>query len=73
MVIAMKHNDRNYKYSSREVLQNETEKGKWKELIAEYITPEIRSSNDKLQVYVWHRGKSAIYIDDLVIDMYEEQ
>ena len=36
-----------------------------------YLTPEVRSEEDNLKIYLWHRGKQKIMIDDLRIHVYE--
>lgn len=45
--------------------------GQWQRLHLEYLTPELRSTCDNIQSYIWHRGKMPIYIDNYHITMFE--
>jgi len=42
----------------------------WSKVNFEYETPEIRSGNESIKVYVWLRGKEKIFIDDLNVDAF---
>lgn len=44
--------------------------GIWTTLEGEYLTPPIRDIRDRLKVYVWHRGKQPIRIDDLSVEAF---
>jgi hypothetical protein len=37
------------------------------------MTPEVRSTDDEFSTYVWYQGKSAIYLDDLQVEIFTEQ
>jgi len=45
--------------------------GTWATIEADLITPNVRSKNDRFKIYVWHRGKQPVYIDNLKADVYE--
>jgi hypothetical protein len=37
----------------------------------DYLTPEVRTKEDNLKVYLWHRGKKKVLLDDLIVYAYE--
>ena len=43
---------------------------KWKKYTYYYLTPHIRSSNDKFQTYFWYAKGGEMHIDDLEIIKY---
>lgn len=45
--------------------------GTWGTIEAELMTSDVRSRRDRFKVYVWHRGKSPIYIDNMKVDIFE--
>ena len=47
--------------------------GQWNLLSFDYLTPEVRSTKDLLEVYIWYRGKSPCYIDELTVDVFEKK
>ncbi len=46
--------------------------GQWNRISVLYMTPEVRSTGDKFSTYVWYQGKSAIYLDDLQVEIFTE-
>lgn len=71
LVINILHNNKAYQYSTFPFVTDTSHLYIWHELKADYLTPEIRSYNDRLQVYVWNGGKGMYVIDDLSIEMFE--
>jgi hypothetical protein len=47
--------------------------GQWNRISILYMTPEVRSTDDEFSTYVWYQGKSAIYLDDLQVEIFTEQ
>ena len=72
LVITFQHNGKNYKYKTK-TFEKDIIKGKWNNLSIDYLTPEVRSKEDNLMVYVWHRGKSDIFIDDFIVEIFERE
>lgn len=72
LVITFQHKKKNYKYKTK-TFEKDIIKGKWNNLSIDYLTPEVRSKEDNLMVYVWHRGKSDIYIDDFMVEIFERE
>ena len=71
LVLTFEHNGGNYKYFAGDLFCNEDEKGDWKKISFDYMTPEVRSIEDPLKVYVWHRGKNPVLFKNLFIEAYE--
>jgi hypothetical protein len=45
----------------------------WRRIEEMYITPEIRSGNDRFKIYIWKRGKSVFDIDNLKVEVFEKK
>jgi hypothetical protein len=43
----------------------------WNRICFDYLTPEVRRKTDKLKVYIWHRGKGELFVDDLQVEISE--
>lgn len=71
LTLTFHHKNKTYEYKTFEILPDKLLLGDWNYITADYLTPEVRWVEDNLKVYIWHRGKNTIYIDDLVIDVYE--
>lgn len=71
LVICFEHNGHAYKYKSLDFEQLQLKLNNWNKVSFDYLTPEVRNKKDKLKVYVWHRGKEKIFIDDLKVEVFE--
>ena len=75
LVISFQHKDKNYKYKTIDLdspqLKDQMVMNQWNKISIDYLTPEVRSTNDNLIVYIWNRGKSDFYIDDIKIELFE--
>ncbi|MEI6122345.1 MAG: hypothetical protein WCQ95_01835 [Bacteroidota bacterium] len=71
LVITFEHKGGSYKYFAGELNSADSIKTNWNKKEFDYQTPEVRDINDKLKVYIWHRGKKPIYIKNLVIEVFE--
>lgn len=67
------HNDYPYKYNGFDSENVTIAHGNWNKVSFDYLTPEVRNKTDKLKVYVWLRGKTPLYIDELQIEVYERK
>lgn len=45
----------------------------WTYVETYYLTPELRTKNDKFKAYLWLRGKGKAYVDDMKIEFYEHK
>lgn len=43
----------------------------WNLVCSDYLTPEVPRKTNDLKVYIWHRGKDKLYIDDLKVEIFE--
>ncbi|MCD4774138.1 MAG: glycosyltransferase family 39 protein, partial [Bacteroidales bacterium] len=55
LIITFQHQGKNYKYIAK-TFEKDITKGQWNSLSLDYLTPEVRSKEDNLMVYIWHRG-----------------
>lgn len=65
-----------YKYSVVDIGTqpgDNTAMGQWNHYVVDYLTPEVRDENDKLNIYFWLRGKQPVYIDDFKVEAYEKK
>ena len=74
LVVAFDHNGELYEYKAVDAgLQpgDHPVIGKWNKFTFDYLTPEVRSENDALNIYLWLRGKKSAYIDDVKVEVFE--
>ena len=71
MVATFHHKGLTYKYFTNELKKDQLNFNAWNTIQFDYLTPEVRTTDDNLKVYVWHRGKKRILVDDMVINKYE--
>jgi hypothetical protein len=65
-----------YKYSVVDVgtlPEDHVTLGQWNKFVFDYLTPEVRNENDKINIYFWFRGKDPVYIDDFKVEAYEKK
>ena len=72
IVMAMWRHGKNYKYRAYNITEDikKSDIHKWKKFTYYYLTPHIRSSNDKFQTYFWNANGAEMYVDDLEIIKY---
>ena len=75
LVMDFKHNDQIYKSRafSFNDLNIQALPDQWNRLSYDYLTPEVRSVDDTLEVYIWYRGKSPCFIDEFSVDAFEKK
>jgi hypothetical protein len=73
LVIAFRHRGQNYKYKGFSMNADTVnlQLNQWNLITADYMTPELLSRSDELEVYVWYNGKENIWIDDLKIEFFD--
>jgi len=62
----------NYKYRTSGENAKVEQQGKWIKVRMDYMTPEVRNSNDELNIYLWYKGKEPVFVDDFTIEKFEE-
>ncbi len=74
LVVFFKHGEAGvYKYRSTTLNPKTIKKGSWNHLEYLYLTPEVRSVNDELKVYLWYEGNTRIFIDNFMLTIYTQQ
>lgn len=74
LVMQFSHKGRIYKYRSYALgdQRYSAVPAEWNRIWIDYITPEVVSNQDKLQVYFWYEGTEPVYIDDLKIELFHK-
>jgi len=74
LIVSFQHKGDNYKYRGIDLnkpeIASQLKLNQWNKITMDYLTPEVRSKNDNLVVYVWNRGKKSIYFDDMTIELF---
>lgn len=65
IVITFLHKGKCYKYMASEAASKKRIAGQWNELSFDYLTPEIRSTEDELQVYLWSVDNKTAWVDQM--------
>jgi len=71
LVVSFHYKNKPYNYRALGVKKGEIKYNEWNEIKIDYLTPEVRTKEDNLKVYLWYRGKKKVLLDDLVIYVYE--
>ena len=75
LVVSFQHKGKNYKYRTIDLssaeLKDKIVMNQWNKVSIDYLSPEVRSSQDNLIVYIWNTGKKEIYFDDIEIEVFE--
>ena len=72
LVVTFTHKGGAYKYRKVSLADHidATAINKWHKLSIEYLTPEVRSRDDKLNVYYWHWGDQEIFADHINVEVF---
>jgi hypothetical protein len=76
LVIELNHNNRKYieKYRSWELGEFQQNQGEWTEFSVDYLTPyPLSVRKDLIQIYVYLRGNEPVYIDDMLVEIFERK
>ncbi len=65
LVISLEDKNGSYYYRSLSLETLNLAPAQWNTLRLTARIPEIRSESDMVKVYIWHRGKQTVYVDDL--------
>ncbi|MFH1118806.1 MAG: hypothetical protein V1775_03215 [Bacteroidota bacterium] len=71
LILTFERKEGTYGYRAYEIDTSVFKPGQWGSISTDYLTPHIRSGEDFFKIYVWHRGKTAILIDNLKADVFE--
>jgi len=73
LVVHFNHNEYPYEYKTYDSEKMIIKFNQWNKIEFLYLTPEVRSKNDKIKIYFWNRGKSKVYIDNLKVEVFEKK
>lgn len=71
MVITFHHKGETYHYRTRPWIVDPGTRNRWVPLEMEYLTPEVRSPEDNLKVYVWNEHGGPWCVDGLQVEVWE--
>ena len=73
LIVSFRHKWDNYKYRNYSMNADTVhlKLNQWNLITQDYMTPELMSRKDKLEVYVWYQGQEDIWIDDLKIEFFD--
>jgi len=71
LVTQFNYKGKPYKYTTTEYLGPKVKRGEWEIITMDYMTPEVRTEDDELKVYLWYRGKGQVYARSMEIIKYE--
>ncbi len=70
-VIEFVHEGKGYNYRTYPVLDKNSVRYEWHTAHIDYLTPDVRSGSDKVNIYLWNRGKEVYAVDDLRVELFE--
>lgn len=73
LVITFHHKGGTYKYQATALSNDRLKLNDWNYLSTDYLTPEVRSKWDNMKVYIWHRGKGELFVDDFRVRVYNRK
>lgn len=71
IVCTFHHQGETYKYKTATWDPTGRASGEWLSLSFDYITPEVRSPEDNLKVYIWNQHGGEHRVDDLRVEVFE--
>lgn len=73
MVVTFTHEGENYSYKALNISLNEfnIKPGQWNQMQMDYLTPEVRSVEDKMKAYFWLEGEEPVFIDNLKFEIFD--
>jgi hypothetical protein len=62
-----------YKHTPVVIRKEEFKAGQWNNFTFDYLTPEVRCAEDKINIYFWPYGTTPIFLDDIQIEAFEKK
>lgn len=72
LVASFHYKGKAYKYRAEALTADSANRGTWNSLEFWYLTPEVRTPDDNLKVYVWNRVPSEIFLRNFEVDIWEK-
>lgn len=73
MVVHFEHKGGTYKYMARDAVVPAATRNTWVTCTMDYLTPEVRSSKDKVKAYLWNQQGEAVKVDDFTVQVLEPE
>lgn len=73
VVIHFEHDGGVYKYTARDWVIPAGTTHQWVPITVDYLTPEVRDTDDPMKVYVWNQHGIPMRIDELHIQVFEPE
>ncbi|MBC7694294.1 MAG: hypothetical protein H7141_02490 [Burkholderiales bacterium] len=73
LIIHFTHNNYPYKFIRYDSNKMKLELNKWNLITFYYLTPEVRKRSNTLKVYFLNKGSAPVFIDDILVDVYEKE
>lgn len=70
-VVTFSHDGWTYKYKTIDLNKENLKLNEWNKISMDYLTPEVRSKNDELSIYIWNRGKKEIFFDNMEVLIFD--
>lgn len=71
LVATFHYKGQTYHYRTCDIKPEDLKYNDWNEINFDYLTPELRTKNDNMKVYLWHRGTDPVPVDYLKMTLYE--
>lgn len=73
LVASFHYKGKAYKYRAEALSADTAIRGRWNSVEFWYLTPEVRTPDDNLKVYVWNRVPSEIFLRNFNVTIYERR
>jgi len=73
IIITLSHQGQFYRYKTVSLKELHPEKLKWNNIMLDYVIPRQYDPADVLIPCIWYTGNSAIYVDDLKVELFEKK
>ncbi|NTW25331.1 MAG: hypothetical protein HGA37_11555, partial [Lentimicrobium sp.] len=71
LISAFHYKGKAYKYRGIPVNEGDMKPGSWQKITYWYLSPEVRTPDDNLKVYVWHRETMPVFVRNLKVEVFE--
>lgn len=71
IVVQSEHKEKAYKYRTFHPPDWNEKRGQWQTFTYHYLTPPVRSEDDRIKSYLWHRGSSPVFVRQFQIEILE--
>ncbi|MCX6287336.1 MAG: hypothetical protein NTY96_09485 [Bacteroidetes bacterium] len=73
LIITLLHKGQFYRYKTISLQELNLDKGKWNSVKLDYVIPRLYDPADLIICNLWYTGNSAMYVDNLKIELFEQK